>query len=345
MMSLSLGHRDAGIVALESTSLIILNVVSLLGNTAICLAVYRNKQLRTITNLYIIALAICDLTSAVIVMPSSSVVLVKGEWIFGDVFCNLQGFFVVMNIYASPCLMTLTAINRYVRICRAGIYHKLFSKRKSMLWIFAVYATVTAYIVTQVLVGNQKIQFVSGYAVCSTTHLGETAKLIHYSIIVPAFVVGPIILTTLCYYKVFRCIRRHNKDFATSLRTGSSAALSISRRELRVSISLFVVVIVFAFCWIPLWILALLFRFQLVDSLSRHVTLFIMFLVFISSTVNPFIYAGMNTSFRREFGRIANFCSPPSEQESSSFQLGQLKKTTDEEQRNKSVCSEEPNAV
>ena len=344
MMSLSLGHRDAGIVALESTSLIILNVVSLLGNTTICLAVYRNKQLRTITNLYIIALAICDLTSAVIVMPSSSVVLVKGEWIFGDVFCNLQGFFVVMNIYASPCLMMLTAINRYVRICRTGIYNKLFSKRKSMLWIFAVYATVTAYIVTQVLVGNQKIQFVSGYAVCSTTHLGETAKLIHYSIIVPAFVVGPIILTTICYYKVFRCIRRHSKDFATSLRTGSSAALSISRRELRVSISLFVVVIVFAFCWIPLWILALLFRFQLVDSLSRHVTLFIMFLVFISSTVNPFIYAGMNTSFRREFSRIAN-CSPPSQQESSSFQLGQLKKNTEEEQRNKSVCSEELNAV
>ena len=343
-MALSLEQRDTGIATLESASLILLNVVSLLGNALICLAVYRNPHLRTTTNFYIVALAICDLTSPIFVMPFSSAVLVTGKWIFGDVYCNIQGFFVVLNIYVSPCLMALTAFNRYIRICRTNTYHRLFSKRKSKLWIMAVYVAVAAYVLTQVFVGNQKIQFVPGYAVCSTTHLGEAAKIIHYSLVVPAFVIGPILITSVCYYKVFCSIRRHTKNVMTSLRNGRSASLSISKREVRVSISLFVVVMVFACCWIPLWVLALLFRFQIVDSLSRQITLFIMFLVFISSTVNPFIYAGMNGSFRSEFRRIVS-CVLPSQQESSSFQLRQYRKTDEEEQRNKSVYSLELHGV
>ena len=337
-MSSTLGPRESGIVVLESASLIILNVVSLAGNALICWAVYRNKHLRTTTNLYIVALAASDVSSAIFVMPFSSVVLVTGEWIFGDAFCNIQGFFVVLNIYASPCLMALTAFNRYIRIVRPKIYHKLFSMRKCKLWIIGVYVAVTAYVLTQVFVGNQKIQFVPGYGVCTTTHLRETAKIIHYSIVIPAFVVGPILITSACYYRVFRLIRQHTKNVLPSLRDGSSVSLNISSRELRISISLFVVVIVFAFCWIPLWVLALMFRFQLVTSLSRHVTLFIMFLVFISSTINPFIYAGMNGSFRSEFRHICA-CSQASQQESSLFQLRQFRRSQDGDQNNKSLPS------
>ena len=336
----TLGPRETEIAVLESASLIFLNMVSLVGNVLICWAVYRNRHLRTTTNLYIVALAACDLSSAIFVMPFSSAVLMTGEWIFGSIYCNIQGFFVVLNIYASPCLMALTAFNRYIRIVRTNIYNKLFSMRKCMMWIIAVYAIVTVYVLTQVLVGNQRIQFVPGYAVCSTTHLRETAKIIHYSIVIPAFVIGPILITTACYYRIFKTIRLHTKNVKSSLQAAGSASLRISSRELRVSISLFVVVIVFAFCWIPLWVLALMFRFQLVGSLSRHVTLFIMFLVFVSSTVNPFIYAGMNGSFRNEIQHICN-CLPPSNQEPSSFQVQQYRKSEGYELNSKSFVTAE----
>ena len=334
VMSSSLEPRQTGIVVLESASLIFLNVVSLVGNILICWAVFRNPHLRTTTNLYIVALAACDLGSAIFVMPFSTAVLITGEWFFGDIYCNIQGFFVVLNIYASPCLMTLTAFNRYVRIVKTNIYHKLFSMRKCKLWILAVYVVVAAYVLTQVFVGNQKIQFVPGYAVCSTTHLRETAKIIHYSIVIPAFVIGPILITSACYYKIFRAIRLHTKNIIPSLRSESTASLSISSRELKISISLFVVVIVFACCWIPLWILALLFRFQLVKTLNRHVTLFIMFLVFFSSTINPFIYAGMNGAFRSELRRICG-CSHSSNQDSTSFNLRQAQCRRSEDGRKK----------
>jgi len=306
-MSITLERRQTGIIVAEATSLIVLNVVSLVGNFLICWVVYRNPSLRTTTNLYIVALAVSDLSSAIFVMPFSSGVLITGDWMYGSFYCNIQGFFVVLNIYVSPCLMALTAFNRYIRIVKTNIYHKLFSMQKCKIWIVAVWLMVMAYILSQVLVGNQAIRFVPPYAVCSTTHLKSTQKIVHYSIVIPAFVVAPIAITSACYYKIFRNIKVHNKNVLPSLQ-GRNGTSSISSRELRISISLFVVVIVFAFCWIPLWVLALLFRFQLVKSLPRNVTVLISFLVFFSSTINPFIYAGMNRSFRSELRRICSLC-------------------------------------
>lgn len=329
-MSLTLEGRQTGIIVVEATSLIVLNVVSLVGNFLICWTVYRNPSLRTTTNLYIVALAVSDLSSAIFVMPFSSGVLITGDWMYGNFYCNIQGFFVVLNIYVSPCLMALTAFNRYIRIVKTNIYHKLFSMRKCKIWIIAVWLIVMAYILTQVLVGNQAIKFVPPYAVCSTTHLKSTQKIVHYSIVISAFVVAPIVITSGCYYKIFRSIKLHNKNVLPSLQgRNSTSALSISSREVRISISLFVVVIVFAFCWIPLWVLALLFRFQLVKSLPRNVTLLISFLVFFSSSINPFIYAGMNRSFRSEMRRIFLV----SKQQPSSLHPRQCRRTEDEEAR------------
>lgn len=336
-MSSSLGERENGIIVAEASSLIILNVVSLVGNFLICWTVYRSKSLRTTTNLYIVALAVGDLSSAIFVMPISSAVLITGDWRFSDFYCNIQGFFVVLNIYVSPCLMTLTAFNRYVRIVRTKMYPRLFSMRKSKIWIIAVWCVVIAYILIQVFAGNQAIRFVPGYAVCSTTHLKETQKIVHYSIVIPVFVVAPIAITSFCYYKIFQTIKLHNKNVIPSLE-GSSDNFSrakISRRELKISMSLFVVVIVFAFCWIPLWVLALLFRFKLVKSLPRNVALFVSFLVFFSSTINPFIYAGMNRSFRRE---IRPICLPASKHEPVSERTRPSGKTDEELDEPNQAC-------
>ena len=65
--------------------LLILNVLSLMGNTLVCASVYKNTRLRTTTNLYIIALAVSDLLSAVFVMPIGTAVLITGKWNLGGI--------------------------------------------------------------------------------------------------------------------------------------------------------------------------------------------------------------------------------------------------------------------
>ena len=147
----------------------------------ICLSVYRNPRLRTPTNLYIIALAVSDLLSAVFVMPLSEIILFTGKWSFGEFTCQFHAFMSIFVIYVSPATMGLTAVNRYVRMCRSNTtYQKIYSLRKSCLWVLFLWLFVACYIAIPQLAKLQDFEFVPGYAQCSIKHLREQRKLIHY---------------------------------------------------------------------------------------------------------------------------------------------------------------------
>lgn len=135
-MADDLNSRSLLLIVAEVSSLAILNVLSLIGNSLVCILIYKDSRLRTTTNLYITALAVSDLLSAVFVMPLGIGVLITSDWIFGEVMCELEAFFVCFVAYVSPVTMGLTAINRYFRICKSEQqYKKFFSPGKSRTWL------------------------------------------------------------------------------------------------------------------------------------------------------------------------------------------------------------------
>ena len=302
-----LSSRSLLLTIVEVSSLIILNVLSLTGNTLVCISVYKNTRLRTTTNLYIIALATSDLLSAVLVMPFGTGVLITSKWVFGEAVCQLHAFFSLFVIYVSPVTMGLTAVNRYVRICKSDQqYKKLFSARKSRALLAFVWTFVACYTVVPRMAGLQAYEFVPGYAQCSIAHLSESGKMIHYGIVLTHFFLTPLMATIVSYIKVAKMIRQHNIDASCTIQRRERNA-GISAHEIKVSKSLFAVVFAFMICWIPFWVIVILRRFRLVAKMPRNVELLCMFLLYFSNTINPFIYAGMNPVFKREFRKIL-FC-------------------------------------
>lgn len=306
-MTDSLNSRGLFLTVVEVISVVILNVLSFTGNTFVCISVYRNRRLRTTTNIYIIALAVSDLLSAIFVMPYAIGVLITNKWIFGEEICQLHAFFSLFVIYVSPVTMGLTAANRYVRMCKSdGLYRKMFSTRKSCALLGVVWTLVACYTVVPRLAGLQAFEFVPGYAQCSIAHLSESGKMIHYGIVLTLFFLTPLITTIFSYIKVAKTIRQHKADglVANQARQNNT---SISAREIKLSKSLFAVVFAFMICWIRFWIIVVLRRFHLVATMPRNVELLCMILLYLSNTINPFIYAGMNPIFRNEFRKIL-FC-------------------------------------
>lgn len=350
----NLSTRSRPLVIFEGSACLAMDVASFVGNALVCLAVYRNTNLRTTTNLYIIALAVADLMSALIVMPLATGVLFKGRWIYGDVMCKVHGFVSLFVLYVSPATMSLTAINRYVRIVRTNSYKTLFSPRRSRAILSCVWIVVVLYVIIPLILGWQDLGFVPGYAQCSIVHLSETAKLIHYCIVLFVFLFLPLVITTVSYYKVYKQIHQHNLDVAPSLQNRSSGPEGrISAQEVRLSKSLFAVVLAFLVCWIPLWVIVLLKRFYIEYTLPRSVELLCMFFLYLSNTINPFIYAGMNRVFRREFrsiimcGRMANTAP-----RSSILEMGRRRAIIEREvrhketsQRNEGMASDQKKAT
>lgn len=100
-------------------------------------------------------------------------------------------------------------------------------------------------------------------------------------------------------------IRQHNQENQETKSTRRQQRNKrISAREIKLSKSLFVVVFAFMMCWAPFWIIIVFKRFRVVAKMARNVQLFCLFLLYLSNTINPFIYAGMNPLFRREVRRF-----------------------------------------
>lgn len=282
---------------------LLMNVVSLTGNLLVCLAVYKNPRLRTTTNLYIISLAVSDLLSATFVKPFTAGVLITRKWPFGKFYCYIQAFLVNFGLFVSTSVMGLTAFNRYVRINRTNIYDSIFSQQKSRAILASLCVFIALYIALPHFVGFQDFAFVPEYAACHITHRSQAGMIVHYSIVVFFFLIFPFSVATFCYVRVFRAIKRHNLEVVPGLQSSIRNA-RITTQEIKTSKSLFVVVLGFGMCWIPAWIVAIIMRFCLIPSLPREFYLTHTALVFLSSSTNVFIYAGMNNSFKAEFRRL-----------------------------------------
>ena len=197
--------------------------------------------------------------------------------------------------------MGLTALNRYVRMCRPEHdFQKFFSGKTSLTLLASVWVFVAYYNGLPILAGVQKSTFFPEYAICAVGHPSETGKLIHYGIVISLFFLTPLTITVFSYAKVAKKMQQHKIE-TSSLRQTSPF---ISAREIRISKSLFVVVFAFMICWIPFCIIVLVMRLHLVSKIPRNVLLLCSFLLYISNAINPFLYAGMNPCFRREFRKI-----------------------------------------
>ena len=68
-------------------------------------------------------------------MPLTSVTLIVGEWISGHLLCQIEAFVDIFVTYVSPATISLTALNRYVRIVKINRYNRLFFPRRSKLYL------------------------------------------------------------------------------------------------------------------------------------------------------------------------------------------------------------------
>ena len=148
------------------------------------------------------------------------------------------------------------------------------------------------------MAGLTEYRFFAVYAACIVEQPTIAMKIVHCIIVVCFFVLVPLGVALVSYYKVFGKTKHHNLNMASTAHAeGRENRLTV--KEIKLTKSLAIVVFAFALCWIPFWIIVMIQRFAS-DVVPRNIQLLCPFLMFFSSTINPFIYAGMNPSFRAE---------------------------------------------
>ena len=204
----------------------------------------------------------------------------------------------------TPATLGLTASNRYVKIVKTSHYKKIFSPRRSKIWLSCLWLSLVLYLLIARATNWVKIDFSQSYAVCSFNYPTNESQIVHYSITVGFLFVLPLCVGIFTYYKIFLKTHEHQQNVVPSLRNCTdNTAVSNTVKEIKLTRMLILVAAGFLCCWIPMWALVLWFRFS-PETSSRITALLAMFFFYLSAVINPIIYAFTNGEFRREFRKL-----------------------------------------
>ncbi|XP_037644821.1 cholecystokinin receptor [Sebastes umbrosus] len=110
------GHKDE-----DHTLLILLYslifFLSVFGNLLIIVVLTVNKRMRTVTNAFLLSLAVSDLMMAIFCMPFTLIPNILKDFIFGAAMCKIVSYLMGISVSISTFSLVAIAIERYSAIC------------------------------------------------------------------------------------------------------------------------------------------------------------------------------------------------------------------------------------
>ncbi|XP_064021526.1 C-X-C chemokine receptor type 2-like isoform X2 [Pogoniulus pusillus] len=241
-------------------------ILSVLGNGLVVLVVTSSHTNRSVTDVYLLNLAVADLLFA-FSLPLWAAYRAH-EWVFGTVMCKAISVLQEANFYSGILLLACISVDRYLAIVyatRAATEKRHWVKFVCLaIWVFSMLLSLP------VLLFREAFSSPSNGTVCYE-RIGEedTAKWRVVLRVLPqtfGFLL-PLLVMLFCY----------GVTIHTLLQTKNAQ----KQRAMKV---IFAVVLVFLVCWLP-----------------YNITLV---LGFAHSCINPIIYAFIGQKFRNSFLKI-----------------------------------------
>ncbi|XP_062410766.1 neuropeptide FF receptor 1 like 1 [Sardina pilchardus] len=267
------------------------------GNGLVCLVVLRNRNMRSVTNLFILNLAISDLLVGIFCVPTTLIdSLISGEHLDGQTTCTLSNLVQGMSVCASVFTLVAIAVDRFTGI--------MFPFRQRTRPVTALLVILFIWLLAfAVIVPSAAMLRVEPYGDAYVTQGERTYPLlvcyeawprpelrrVYTTLVFVHVYLAPLLLIGLMY----GCIAAKTRHMR-------------SRRRRKVLTMLVMVALLFMLSWLPLWTLWLLADYreldgQQIDFLSNFLFPAAHRLAFFNSGVNPIIYGFFNDNLRRGF--------------------------------------------
>ncbi|KAL3122862.1 hypothetical protein niasHT_008774 [Heterodera trifolii] len=121
--------------------------LSVVGNSIVVVVILQQRSMRSVTNLYLLNLALSDLLLSVVCMPPTLVSSLVYCWVFGDLLCKLLAYLQPVVVTASAYTLAAIALERYYAICKP-LHSRVWHTRThamfviSLVWLVSVIANV-----------------------------------------------------------------------------------------------------------------------------------------------------------------------------------------------------------
>ncbi|XP_037355484.1 histamine H2 receptor isoform X1 [Talpa occidentalis] len=286
-----------------SVVLTVLILITIAGNVVVCLAVGLNRRLRSLTNCFIVSLAITDLLLGLLVLPFSAFYQLSCRWSFGKVFCDIYTSLDVMLCTASILNLFMISLDRYCAVTDPLRYPVLITPLRVaislvLIWVISI-----------------TLSFLS-------IHLGwnsrnETSTVIHtvpkckvQVNLVYGLVDGlvtfylPLLVMCITYYRIFKIARDQAKRIH---HVSSWKAATV--REHKATVTLAAVMGAFIVCWFPYFTVFVYRGLRGDNDINEVFEDIVLWLGYANSALNPILYAALNRDFRTAYQQLFR-CRP-----------------------------------
>ncbi|XP_053619915.1 octopamine receptor Oamb isoform X1 [Plodia interpunctella] len=223
--------------------LALIDVLVIAGNCLVIAAVLCSSKLRSVTNLFIVSLAVADLLVGVAVLPFSATREVFEVWIFGDVWCSVWLAVDVWMCTASILNLCAISLDRYVAVTRPVSYPSIMSRKRAKALIAGLWV-LSFVICFPPLVGwkdkkpeeSEKDGWTPNPPCPWTCELTNDAGYVVYSALGSFYI--PMFVMLFFYWRIYKAAVRTtkaiNQGFRTTKGTGMGNRFDDNRLTLRI---------------------------------------------------------------------------------------------------------------
>ncbi|XP_018540204.1 somatostatin receptor type 5 [Lates calcarifer] len=270
---------------------IIVCIIGLGGNTLVIHIVLHYSKIESVTNIYILNLAIAD-ELFMLGLPFLAVQNTLQSWPFGSFMCRLVMTVDSINQFTSIFCLTVMSIDRYLAVVHPIRSSKWRRPQVAKVVNGTVWALSFLVVLPVVIFANiQKAGGTCNIAWPQPANIWRAAFIIYTS------TVGffcPLLIICLCYLLIVFKIRSSGKKVhATSTKRRKS--------ERKVTRMVVIVVAVFVFCWLPFYALNIINLLVSLPSEYQCLYYFVVVLGYANSCANPIVYGFLSDNFKRGF--------------------------------------------
>ncbi|XP_068625351.1 orexin receptor type 2-like [Battus philenor] len=282
----------------------------LAGNALVCVAVYRNRAMRTVTNYFIVNLAVADFLVLLFCLPPTVLWDVTETWFLGEALCKILLYFQSVSVTVSVLTLTSISLDRWYAICFPIEFKSTTGRAHTailLIWLVSLLFN-SPELVVLTTVRAVPLRFGLQYLVQCVATWSATSDLVWHVVKLLLIYTIPLLVMTVAYHQIVRVLWSSDKipgQDTTKLASAEQCQLRSRRKAAKMLVA---VVVMFAVCYFPVHLLSVL-RYAVELEQGDAVTCLALVshvLCYANSAANPLIYNFMSDKYRREFRRA--FC-------------------------------------
>lgn len=203
----------------------IFSVIGTFGN-GLVIYVYSKKRDKVTSNVFIMALALTDFITSLLIMPYTIIYVFLREYLYYDALCKIYYFLITSNVPLSAYIMVSIAVDRYLCICHPFSHLLTVPRAKfilsTLLGFVGILGLITALMHSVYLLPSEYLDYVrngtsssvlsdqcdkvfTGYCI-STESLFSREFTLYYQKVYSSFFLISLLLVFTLYIMIFKYV-------------------------------------------------------------------------------------------------------------------------------------------